>query len=169
MPRHSTNGETIIADLLQGYLREGRVFSVTTNFNTISGNAETPYILLTNPVSSGRLALIYSISFGIDSATSRSILRAYAAPTITSNGTGLTIANNFVGSSITSVCNAYVSPTISSNGTLAGPFQKGAGTDGTIIYREFILSQGTSMLGTVQNSIPNTSTYVNITWMDIPV
>lgn len=163
------DGSEITFDEISGYLEKEQVFSATTGIITISGSSETDFFLLKNPSGSGKNLLTQFISFGIDSAGNRSVIRGYAAPTITSNGTALTIVNNFVGSAVTTVMQAFSQPTISARGTLATTFIKGASLDSTFIKRSFLMAPNTNILVTVHNSQNNTPIYFSLQWIEVPV
>lgn len=79
---------------------------------------ENDKILLTNPSGSGKTLLLSKfVSTGYGKSIGAT-WRLYDNPTITANGTALTLINRKLGSSVTSDMNVYYDPTISARGTL---------------------------------------------------
>lgn len=83
------------------------------------GTSEVPVILLKNPSGSGKVLSIDQILLiNRHTVSSLVIFRCYSSPTITANGTAVSIPTLDIGSGNTTVAEAYQSPTISANGTL---------------------------------------------------
>jgi len=94
----------------------GKVF--TTNFEVSSiGTTEIPVALFRNPSGSGKTVQLIRFSFSnFHTVTSFIRVRAYVAPTVTSDGTGLTEGCTRIGGAA-GVAVAFSSPTVSANGT----------------------------------------------------
>jgi len=111
-------------DLWQADTYNGKGFSVITGDITIANTDENNFFLLKNPNASGKLVRIWesiiSMTKGTGSAFSN--FRIYKNPTITANGTALTINKIRSSQSASSVCSAYYNPTISARGTLIDKF-----------------------------------------------
>jgi hypothetical protein len=98
----------------------GKGFVVTTNYISISGTTETNFLLLHNPTGSAKLVRIHEIYMSVAATVTgdNARVRCYRDPTVTANGTALTIrplkktGNNAVSTL------AYTAPTTSSLGTL---------------------------------------------------
>lgn len=83
------------------------------------GTSEVPVMLLKNPSGSGKVLSINQILLiNRHTVSSLVIFRCYSSPTITANGTAISIPTLDIGSGNTTVAEAYQSPTISANGTL---------------------------------------------------
>lgn len=84
------------------------------------GATEVPVMILKNPSGSGKVISINQILLvNRHTVSSNVVFRCYTSPTITANGTAITIPTLDVGSGKTTVAQAFRSPTISANGTLA--------------------------------------------------
>ena len=153
---------------IDGYMLNGQAFSASmTAFLSVSGISETPLYLLRNPLLIFLLLHFFSLSFSADSNTARGIYRFYAQPTITANGTALTIGNNFIGHPTASVALASISPTISANGTFLAAFLLGTSQNTFIVRRSLVIPAGVNILATVQNSQNNTPVLINPVWREI--
>lgn len=164
--KKTIDGSAYSTDDLDGYMREGFTFSASTDFITISGTSETPVFLLKN-VGSTRLIQLYSLAFGADSNSSRAIFKFYAQPTITSNGTTVTVRNNYIGHTQGTVAETYHSPTISANGTFVTALLLGSSQNTFIAVRSIIIPPGVNILATVQNSQNNTPVIISPLWREI--
>ena len=92
-------------------------YVATTNTITVSGTSEKDFFLFTNPSNSGVKALIFVTDIEHDGLSSKlARMRMYRDPTITDNGTAVTV-NNLVKSETGSVVDIFHTPTISSRGT----------------------------------------------------
>jgi hypothetical protein len=169
-----SSGRIIVSDIIgsitaeiDGYLLDGKVFSTTTDFISITGQSETTLALIKNPSGSGKIIKFYSLTIGANSASSRSVFRFYIQPTITSNGTALAISNNYAGHATTTIAQAFHSPVVSSNGSLAGPFVVATDQNSLPILRGFVIPSGVNALATIQNTQNNTPVHINIVWIEI--
>jgi len=143
-----------------------QAYVVTTGLNTISGTAEHPYLLLDNVSATVRI-LVHHVSFGLDSNTVRALSYTYRDPTVTTNGTELTIHNTYVGAdNPASTMKAYKDPTVSANGTYENlAIEPKDGRDRGL-NRTYFIDPGHKLLVTAKNSVSNTSTFVQIYFLE---
>lgn len=146
-------------------VRRSLSFKVTTDFNSISGTTETPYLLLKNPSSNTYDILITHNVFGTDSASIRSIFRFYFDPTITANGTPLAPISTYSGGS-SPVMETYRSPTVSASGTRLSTVILPANTPSKGLNRFCVLPPGGAYLVTIQNSISNGQSIADVFWLE---
>jgi hypothetical protein len=121
------DGSIYAANALELDVAAGKGFSVVSE--VLPGAAtETPVFLIKNPVGSGKKMkvslLIFGISPSVGSATGNTdLFRLYADPTITTNGTALTINNlDTQTGPPASAMTAFSSPTVTANGTKLGTY-----------------------------------------------
>lgn len=146
----------------------GKIFNVTRSANVAAG-AEVPFLLLRNP--SGSACALRNALLEINhSAVTTFTINAYIGPTITNNGTGLTIRSHLVKASPpSSLINAYGSPTISNNGT----FGKGKVTispGGLLdLTRSLILYPNRDLLFTAQHTTAVVAQGLNLffEWIEV--
>ncbi len=140
----------------------------TTDLNSISGTSEHNYMLITNPSSSGKKVMITHFSSGLNSATTRSLLRVYSTPTITTNGTALTVVNTYIKTSpISEVVKIYKDPTISARGTLMDMQVNPSDAPSRGMNRYLILDEGKSLLCSMQNSVTGISTFLTVYFLEV--
>ena len=109
----------INTDVVMKGVRSGTAFIADSGENSISGTSEHDYLILKNPSGSGRRLLITHYVLGVDSTLARTTWRVYASPTVTADGTSITVNNTYAKSSPESaVAEAYRDPTISARGAL---------------------------------------------------
>jgi hypothetical protein len=99
--------------------KNGILFSTVHELANV-GSSEKNLLHLLNPSGSGKNLIIWKIILScFDTISSQVYFRVYANPTITGNGTALTISNGRIMTSPTaSIANAYHSPTTSALGVL---------------------------------------------------
>jgi len=97
----------------------GTLYSIVFTWTNV-GTTEKNLFHLYNPSASGKtIKITKMIMTNFDTVGSFCWFRVYHTPTITGNGTGLTIVNRKIASAPTaSIANAYRDPTTSSVGTL---------------------------------------------------
>jgi len=107
----------------------GTLFSVVREWSNV-GTSEKNLIHIFNPNGSGKnLVLFRAIMTCFDTVDAFIVFRLYGNPTITGNGTALTINNGLITASPTaSVANAYYDPSTSALGTQRRTI-KSPGTD----------------------------------------
>lgn len=149
----------------------GQGFHVTTNHVAVAGTAENPFFYLTNPNASGKTVRITDINVGTSKGgTSVSTkFRVYRDPTVTANGTALTIVKAKKSQAAASVCSAFLSPTTTANGTIFASFASAPG--GTVIdpmsEMEIMVEANEKLLFTVQNSVTNNESFVSISFVEV--
>jgi len=136
---------------------------------TPSAASETDVILVKNPSGSGKklyLDVFEVLGLAVDFS---SIIRIYSNPTITANGTAITVKNGNVGSGITSVMNAYKFPTISARGSLlyTGSFLKAVTASWFIEFAGRLLwNANNNLLITFEHSATNRDAVISAIWRE---
>lgn len=152
----------------QTYL--GNAFVSGTQIGSIGSTAETPYVLISNPSTSGMSMFIFVKKMTIVTTTSATVtFRYYANPTVTTAGTALNRNNLRLNASApTSQVNMTQTPTVSANGAFIADL--GAGSGGGQIVSEVlqIIDPGNSLLITVTESSATVPVSVEIVWYEIP-
>lgn len=124
-----------------------------TNFEiTGLGTTETAAVLFRNPTGSGKLVKLYRLTMSnLHTVDSFIRVRAYGAPTVTSDGTGLTESCTYFGGAAGSA-EAFASPTVSSNGTRLAQWVVPSFSNALIIPLDYqiILPANTTILLTAQ-------------------
>ena len=149
------------------YATFGKAFTTSTDLVSISGTSEQAFLLLRNPSGSGKKILTSHFNFGLDTTTAREIIRVYKNPTVTSDGTGLTISNTLIKSSPpSSSCEAYKSPTVSANGSLLNMTIMPANQPSRGFNRFYLVEPGNSILVTVELSVGSVDGFLDIYWIE---
>jgi hypothetical protein len=152
-------------DRWQATVKAGRGFSTVNEFVTISGQAETDFLLVTNPNGSGKIAYFEEWIYTYNKGAGISIVRVYINPTITSNGTAQAINKLKPSGTTSTVVSAYRAPTISARGTLRRII--GQSAVGSFVYHTdltSLLEPNNSMLFTVQPAANNTDHSMYLSW-----
>ena len=135
------------------------------------GKTENDFILISNPAGSGKINRTYNylLSIGLAGGAQslKSTFRFYAAPTITANGTPVTVTKIKSDGAFSSVMNVYSSPTISARGTLLNtlPFTQGVFIHNLELSR-YIL-EGSNLLITAHPATTNTEHAVSSNWGEV--
>lgn len=146
-------------------------FATSTGINSVAASAETAYFLLKNPTGSNKVLRLFLMRIGHQATTASTTMayRLYANPTITANGTALTIVNQRIvsGASATAM-QAFRSPTISANGSLMTEFMTFGQTPfPEINFPHYIaIDANNSVLVTVQSSGLNVPSAVSAVWAE---
>ena len=93
----------------------GKCWSGVINGIIIGGTNEADYVLIKNPSSSGKIFQLLQLNYSNNADTL--LLKMYRDPTITSNGTSVSLVN-FVKGGASTVLELYYTPTISVRGTI---------------------------------------------------
>jgi hypothetical protein len=155
---------------VQNLYNIGQGFHVATNTITVSGTGENAFFYLTNPNASGKTVRITDIIIGVDKGALFVVsqFRFYRDPTITVNGTALTISKAKKSQSAASVCSAYSSPTASANGTLFKLMQVTSGLNNyECVEMEIIIEANEKLLITVQGGTTNSVHSVSISFVEV--
>lgn len=154
----------------QKVVADGTAFETTTNSVTVTSSSETAFILIRNPVASGKTALIKRFIYGLDGpAAQRSLYRFYRVPIITANGTALAIHKIISDQATASVLNIYRAPTISANGTLIETSAVKGESPTVDDDRDltFYIKAGENILITVDGSSTSMEQIFNMRWAEV--
>jgi len=145
--------------------RDGKAFSAATNLVAIVGTGETDFYLLKNPTGSGKKLRLLLFTGNIEGGGVGQVsnFRIYKNPTITTNGTALTIVNKDFTSSTATVMQAFSAPTISARGTLLDVRTAASPTDFSF---DLILGEGHSVLVSVDATLNNTLHSATAVWVE---
>jgi hypothetical protein len=173
-PTQSFNNAIEISTFSQFLASEGDLYSIVRDA-TPALAAESNFILLKNPNASGVILYIFKIiSVAISSLGSatgvESVVRLYSNPTITANGTAMTINNQLIGSADTSLATAFSVPTTTANGNLIRVYAVGSQGLTTLYSQEdFVaLQANNNLLVTVQGTVNGPSEVaVNVVWGEV--
>lgn len=109
---------------------DGKGFSVTTNHVLIASTGDLPFLLIKNTNGSGKNIRIRNVYSAIEENENEFFVYIHSNPTITANGTVLTIAKMLT-SGGASIATAFRAPTVSNLGTIVAFFGgKGGGKGG---------------------------------------
>lgn len=154
-------------DLWQMGVRAGKGFTVVLPPTIVANATETDMLYLVNPVGSGKKLRCYFIAFGFNgTSTDKSTLfRLYRNPTVTVNGTALTV-KKLKTSGNTPVILAYSAPTVTVRGTLCslGNFDF-TGTKFDLNLGIYI-EAGESALITLTPQVPNKEHFIVPFWLE---
>jgi hypothetical protein len=163
---HDDHGFAVLdGDRWQTSVKYGRGFSTVNEFVTISGQAETDFLLITNPTGSGKIAYFEEWNYTYNKGAGISILRAYSGPTITANGTAQSVVKLKPSSAISTALSVYRAPTISARGTLTRIV--GQSAVGSFVYHTDLgamLESNSSLLLTIQPAANNTDHSLFVEW-----
>ncbi len=153
--------------LWQEMTRDGHGFSAITNFVTIAGTTETDFMLIRNPAASGVLARLKEFIMTIGgSASNTSIFRFYRSPTVTSDGTPITVNKVLSIGTPTNQVLCFQTPTISARGTLVQLFAVDFESFSRDQELSRYLAEGSQLLVTVQGSVTNIEHNLVFTWAE---
>lgn len=168
-----TNGPPYNSQELLVFSLFGVTFSVNTSIS-LSNTTQTAALLITNPSSATvniRLNNFYIVTSGTQGI---STVTAYINPTISSNGTVLSILNTTIGNANSSSSLAYSAPTASSMGTalFTTVFNAAGPTNGILdLKQSIIITPGNSLLFTVTMSdlglLTSVTNYLFCQWVEV--
>lgn len=165
------DGSINVTDIISDLALDNKLFITTLEY-TITASTESPVLLIKNPSGSGKILKLQKIELAnIHTVSSFIRFRLYKAPTITTNGTALTISSTNVGGSGSTVMQAYSAPTISANGTRlatwATPGGVSAVTSVNVRDADIILQANQNLLITGHGDGTNRVAVINILWSEI--
>jgi hypothetical protein len=141
-----------------------------TNFEVSSiGTTEIPVALFRNPSGSAKLVKLFRLTMSnLHTVSSFIRVRAYGAPTVTSDGTALTESCTYFGGSAP-VSETFSSPTVSSNGLRLSQWVVPAFSNALIISLDFmfILPANTQIILTAQADGTNRVLGASIIWAEV--
>lgn len=162
--------ESSAQTLWQVESRAGMGFTTLTGFVTIAGTTETDFMLMRNPSGSGVLCRFYEFIMTINSATAqRSIFRFYRSPTVSADGTPLTISKVLATGTPTTKLLAFQTPTISDRGSLIQMFSIENVTYPRMQDLGRYLVQNAELLITVQGTTTNIEHNILGVWAEEPI
>lgn len=143
---------------------EGKGFIVTTDEITIAPTTERDFVLIKNPTASGKLHRVNELTVTLRSESQDTTIRIYKNPTVTTNGTALTVRNVRTSGNMP-VSQVFSLPTISARGQLVAAYSRNADSLDRKLDLALYLEQGESFLITVEgttkrNDYTLTSTFV---------
>lgn len=148
---------------------DGKVFlAIIDSINLGTGTDEKDIFLLKNPAASGVAIQLKQIIVSTVKTSGGTNLRYYRAPTITANGTALTIQNKR-NDGVTGEGDAYSLPTITARGNKLGVF--GIAGSGQVIIREdyeLYLDENENFLVTLEQPSSNQTYSITLVWAEIP-
>lgn len=147
----------------------GQMFGLSTNTVALTGTTETAYLYFKNPNASGKNAKILAFTLGPTLGNNYVTYRFYIDPTVSANGSAVTINGNRQTGQNSSIINAFTGPTVSANGTLFDTYVN-SGLSGSTIYVDvnFCLwvEPNHSLLVTRQLSANATIGGVSVKWTE---
>lgn len=164
----NTDGTIIARSAEQQLAAENKVFSMNFEVGSI-GSSEIPVALFRNPNGSGKTVKLIRFTFSnVHTVTSFIRIRAYAAPTVTSDGTALTEGCTHLGQA-GGVVESFSSPTISANGTRLAQWLAPSFSQPTQIPLDmlFILDANTTILLTAQGDGTNRVLAGSVIWAEV--
>lgn len=158
---------TISIDYIMKAISEERAYTVSSSLVNIPTSSEHPLILLRNPSNSGKPMLVSHFAFGTDSANTRSIFKIYQQPTVTADGSAMTIVNTYVKAGARSpIAEAYVNPTVSDNGQQLNMIIGPGDSPSRGLNRWYWIDPGYEILVTIENSQANVSSFADVYWVE---
>lgn len=138
----NTDGSINTVDSSSLLASQDKIFQIAETINITGGGTENNFLLIRNPSGSGKQLRLIDITIGFTNTVNvMAYFKLYASPTITANGTTLTVKPGRVGASTpASAVNAYSRPTISVRGTECLNFMV-AGGPGTPSSWRFEINQ----------------------------
>jgi len=115
----NTDGSINSVDASSLLASQDKIFQIAETINITGGGTENDFLLISNPSGSGKQLRLIDITIGFTNTINvMAYFKLYASPTITTNGTNLTVKPGRIGvSTPSSAVNAYSKPTISARGT----------------------------------------------------
>lgn len=150
---------------------DSKVFSVTGTLTGVGTSVTTP-LYFKNPTGSGKTAKLISLVLN-NSTTVRSAIFFNIAytPTVSANGTALTISSTVVGSGVTSGMNAYTLPTVTAGGTISARFMVGHSLVTTSLYIPLnsiiLVPENNAFLLTASGDAASRSLHFTLTWAEV--
>jgi len=153
---------------LDSCIEEDLAFTCSTKLVTMPANTdEIPFLLCKFPTGQTIAGKIRSFCIGINSTSTRSIIRFYKNPTITDDGTAIARENShFKGSQNTAKMTMFKIPDISANGTFINMLIYRANGSTSIFEKEYMLDSEQNLLVTVQNNENSKDVHIDVDWLE---
>lgn len=165
---HQTPDNSIL-DLNGRQVYLGSAFISGTALTAVGSTSETPFVLLSNPASSGKSIFIYTKKMSVESTGANyCVFRYYQNPTVTSNGTALGINNLRMNTNaISSVMQAYQSPSVSSSGTFLADLAVANASSTQVSTIVQVIDPGNAMLISCIESSGTVPVAVELCWYEL--
>lgn len=148
----------------------GQVFSVVvSDFNLASSTTDNPIMLIKNPSGSGKNLYIIDIFTGTTESTVATKYQVFANPTVTTNGTSLTVRSRTIKTSPTAtVMEAYSGPTVSASGNSLSIFVNQQAQNAVSIITSFQVrvEANNTLLITGRPSSNNRTANITVVWSE---
>ena len=147
---------------------EGKMFALATDeINITPSGTEKPYVLLRNPVASGKDIRIRNVIEGVVSTNKPTTFRIYHAPVVTAEGAAESITNKLSSGGVATIATAFTLPTVSAFGNRVDNSVVVAGV--FILPEAFtlVLKPGDDLLVTVTPTVNNTGVDLTIDWAEV--
>lgn len=143
---------------------QGAAYAITLDNPTIASTSEIPLLLLLNPAASGKALQIFLRRLML-TTTTNAIVRFYASPTVTANGTPVVPAPMRVGGAA-SVITPFTGSTISANGGLIDClFANNSALVDTSLC-PIVVPAGQSLLATIKASATTSPLDFQVSWVE---
>lgn len=166
----SSSAPNIIKSLWQYGCENGRGFTVATPHITVSSTDEADLALFVNPIGSGRPARVNFLDYLFEPLAEgkNSDIKVYRDPTVSVNGTSVSIKPIRKGQAESSVMSFYYSPTITSRGTQL-LYNWGTNNGFVTLPSELglFVEPGEKWLFTVQTSTGNREHAISVRWVEL--
>jgi hypothetical protein len=151
----------------QTHTEAGHAFSLTTPIVTVSGQLETDFLLINNPTGNTINLEIHTLMYTYSKGSGLALVKIYAQPTITTNGTSIGINKMKLNGSTSSIATSYYNPTISARGTLRRVFGASSAGSALIEYDLGLIIPPTySLLYTVVPAANNADHSIYLDWAE---
>lgn len=168
----STSYNSVVRTELSNAAANGRSFYIITN-SLLSAASATELIYFNNPSSNNKTILICNVLLGVSLTTSAwTIFDIYYNPTVTSNGTPMTVRNSRIGGAYSGGILVYTLPVVSSNGTLYStlPFNNSSQSGSSVpiaLNPYWVLPPGNSLFISSVAKVGSTPLNIQMNWLEV--
>jgi hypothetical protein len=168
----TSSGGLLQYSLEEYYAETKKVYEISIDIN-LANTGEKMMVYFRNPNGSGKIIrLINLIACLSNTVSSQAIIRLYANPTVTANGTTATVLPAYIGGSQPSGVSLITTvPTVTANGTQYLSLVVGGGPNYNPCFYEFaenlILAANNSFLLTGNPDGVNRNVLLTLKWMEI--
>lgn len=167
------DGSINTVDLSSSLADQKKVYTISFDYN-LASTGEKLALYINNPTGSGKVLKLIDLTIGLTNTVgSMAIIRLYANPTITANGTAVAIQPSYVGASQpASAMLAYSGPTASANGSQYFSVQINGGTNGgqTLHFdfdQSLLIAENNRLLLTGNPDGTNRNTLITVRWAEV--
>ena len=147
-----------------------KLYSMGTDISAATSNVNNPLVLFRNPSGSGKTIYIYKISFATDVANVNINAKIWSDPTVTSNGSAITVGSRYIGGGASAAVSLLTSlPTVSSSGTQLEAGVNGQNANSLSMIGEFsiAIAENHALLFTADPLSNNRNVAVSIIWAEV--